>query len=115
MFALLRFVCELVFGSSLSLSRECFEYLSSNLHAIVTEIIQQSFSITLRSKRTLLLGDDLQTILKCRAISPLYGYCCSSTTDRPPLFESISQFGRLLFVRVDAPIHLNEYRLDNTK
>ncbi|CAF2382250.1 unnamed protein product [Rotaria sp. Silwood2] len=113
MFDLLRFVCELIFGSSLSLSHECFDYLSSNLHAIVTQIIQQSFSIALRSKRTRLLGDDLKLILKCRAISPLYGYCCSINTDKSSLFETTHQLGRTLFVQVDATINLNQNHLTN--
>ncbi|CAF0761390.1 unnamed protein product [Adineta steineri] len=82
MFDLLRYVCEFLFGSSLALSQESFEYLSTNLHIIVIQIIQQSFLITLRSKRIRLLGDDLQLVLKHRAISPLFGYCCSSTTNK---------------------------------
>ncbi|CAF0792729.1 unnamed protein product [Rotaria sordida] len=114
MFDLLRFVCELIFGSSLSLSHECFDYLSSNLHGIVTQLIQQSFSIALRSKRTQLIGDDLQLILKCRAISPLYGYCCSVNTDKLPLFEATHQLGRILFVQTDTMINLNEKHLTNT-
>lgn len=105
MFDLLRHVCELIFGSSLSLSRESFEYLSSNLHIIIIQLIQQSFSIVLRSKRTRLLGDDLQLILKCRGISPLFGYCCSSTTNTLPLFQVIHQ---------DA-INLNDNHLITTK
>ncbi len=107
MFDLLRIVCELVFGSSLSLSRESFDYLSSNLHAIIIQLIQQSFSIALRSKRTRLLGDDLQLILKCRAISPLFGFCCSSTTDIIPLFQTVRQDVRTLFVQNDVSINLH--------
>jgi hypothetical protein len=91
MFDLLRYVCELIFGSSLSLSRESFDYLSSNLHGIIIQLIQQSFSIALRSKRTRLLGDDLQLILQCRSISPLFGYCCSSTTNTIPSFQTPHQ------------------------
>jgi hypothetical protein len=98
MFDLFRFVCELIFGSSLSLSRECFDYLSSNLHNVIIQLIQQSFSNVLRSKRTRLLGDDLQLILKYRTISPLFGYCCSSTTDIIPLFQTIHQDVRILFI-----------------
>ncbi|CAF4654927.1 unnamed protein product [Rotaria sp. Silwood1] len=114
MFDSLRFICELIFGSSLSLSHECFDYLSSNLHILVTQIIQQSLSIALRSKRTRLLGDDLQLILKCRGISPLYGYCCSVNTNKLPLFETTHQLGRMLFVQADATINLNENHLINT-
>jgi hypothetical protein len=91
MFDLLRYVCELIFGSSLSLSRESFDYLSSNLHGIIIQLIQQSFFIALRSKRTRLLGDDLQLILQCRAISPLFGYCCSSTTNTIPSLQTPHQ------------------------
>jgi hypothetical protein len=108
MFDLLGFVCELTFGSSLSLSQESFEYLSSNLHLNIIQLIQQSFSIALRSKRTQLLGDDLQLVLKCRAISPLYGYCCSSTTDTAPLFQTVRQDARMLFVQTDILFNLNE-------
>lgn len=108
MFDLLRFVCEHIFGSSLCFSREIFDYLSCNLHIIVTQLIQQSFSITLRSKRTRLLGDDLQIVLKCRSISPLFGYCCLSTTDIIPSFRMVRQDGRTLFVQTNNSINLNE-------
>jgi hypothetical protein len=101
MFDLLRFVCELTFGSSLSLSRESFDYLSTKLHTILIQILQQSFSIALRSKRTRLLGDDLQLILKCRNISPLFGYCCLSTTDKMPLFQTVRQDARTYFIQTD--------------
>ncbi|CAF3937135.1 unnamed protein product, partial [Rotaria magnacalcarata] len=114
MFDLLRFICELIFGSSLSLSHECFDYLSFSLHSIVVQLIQQSFSIALRSKRTRLLGDDLQVILKCRAVSPLYGYCCSVATDKLELFETTRQLGRILFIRTDIPIDLKENLLTIT-
>ena len=106
MFDLLRFVCERIFGSSLFLSRECFEYLSSKLEILLIELIQQAFAITLRSKRTRFLGDDFQTILKCRSISPLFGYCCSSTTNRKRLFQTIRQDGRILFIQTDHSIDL---------
>ncbi|CAF1970827.1 unnamed protein product [Rotaria magnacalcarata] len=114
MFDLLRFICELIFGSSLSLSHECFDYLSFSLRSIVVQLIQQSFSIALRSKRTRLLGDDLQVILKCRAVSPLYGYCCSVATDKLELFETTRQLGRILFIRTDIPIDLKENLLTIT-
>jgi len=71
-------------------------------------LIQQSFSIALRSRRTRLLGDDLQLILKCRSISPLFGYCCSSTTDIIPSFQTVRQDARTLFVQTDILINLNE-------
>jgi hypothetical protein len=115
MFDLLRFVCELIFGSSLALSRESFDYLSSNLHVILIQLIQQSFSIALRSKRTRLLGDDFQLVLKCRAISPLFGYCCSSTTDIIPLFQIVHQDARTLFNQTDVSINLNENHLFTRK
>ena len=113
MFDLLRFVSEQIFGSSLSLSRESLEYLSSNLHVIIIQLIQQSFSIALQSKRTRLLGDDLQLILKCRAISPLYGYCCSSTTDTIPLVQIVPHHTRTLFTQTDNLINLNENNFKN--
>ena len=115
MFDLLRYVCELIFGSSLSLSRESFDYLSSNIHVIIIQLIQQSFSIALRSKRTRLLGDDLQLILKCRSISPLFGYCCSSTTNTIPSFQTIHQHARTLFVQTNQSIDLNENDVSITK
>jgi len=115
MFELLRFVCELIFGSSLCLSCESFDYLSSNLQTIFIELIQQSFSIALRSKRTRLLGDDLQLVLKCRMISPLFGYCCSSTTDILPSFQTVYRDGRMLFVQTDVSINLNENHLFTRK
>lgn len=115
MFDLLRFVCELKFGSSLCLSRESFDYLSSNLNNLITELIQQSFLIALRSKRTRLLGDDLQLVLQCRSITPLYGYCCYSTTKyKLPMFETVRQYGRMLYMQPDVLIALNENDLTNT-
>jgi len=115
MFDLLRFVCELVFESSLFLSRESFDYLSTKLHAILIQLLQQSFSIALRSKRTRLLGDDLQLILKCRNISPLFGYCCSSTTDKIPSFQTVRQDARTFFVQTDLPMNLTEHHLFTKK
>lgn len=106
MFDLLRFVCEQLFGSSLYLSRECFDYLSTRLQIILIEFLQQTFSITHRSKRTYVLGEDFQTILKCRSISPLFGYCCSSTINRKKLFQTLRQDGRILFRQTDKSIDL---------
>ena len=110
MFDVLRFVCERIFGSSLFLSRECLDYLSNKLQMILIELIQQSFSIVLRSKRTRLLGDDLQIILKSRSISPLFGYCCTSTTNRKTIFQTIRQDGRILFTQTDLPIDLTNIK-----
>lgn len=101
MFDLLRFVCEKIFGSSLFISRECFDYLSKKLQMIFIEVIHQSFAIALRSKRTRLCGDDLQIILKSHSISPLFGYCNPKT-----LFQTIRQDGRILFIQPDLPIDL---------
>ncbi|CAF0787813.1 unnamed protein product [Adineta ricciae] len=108
MFELLRYVCELIFGSSLALSRESFEYLSVHLHNIIVQLIQQAFTIALRAKRTQLLGDDLQIVLKCRNIPPLFGYCHSSTTNRASSFKSVYQGARTLFYQNDTIINFSE-------
>jgi hypothetical protein len=65
-FDLLRFVREFIFGLSLSLSSESFDYLSSNIHLIIIQLIQQLFFIALGSKRTGLLSNDLKLVVKCR-------------------------------------------------
>ena len=111
---MLRSVCELTLGSPLSLSHESFNYIFSNLRFVITQLIQQSFSIALRAKRTRLLGEDFKLILKCRAISPLYGYCCT-TKDTTPPFETVPQGGHVLFARTDIPISLKENYFTVTK
>ena len=115
MFELLRFVCELLFGSPLALSRECFDYLFSNLHTLVSRLIQQAFSLALRSKRTRLLGDDLQLVFRCHFISPLFGYSCSSRANRMPLFQTVRQNGRILYTQTDLLInlHRNHFHLSS--
>ena len=108
MFELLGFISELLFGSSSSLSQDCFDYLSSHLHVLVHRFLEQSFTIALRSKRTRLLGDDLQFVLRTRALPPLFGYCCSSTADTLPSFQVVRQGTRTLFVQTDTYIDLHK-------
>ena len=104
MFNLLYLVSELLFGSSLSLSNDSFQYLSSQLTSISTQLLQESFSIALRSRRTQVLGDDFQLVLKYRYITPLFGYCCPSTTNTLSSCQLVRQGARTLFVQSEIPI-----------
>ena len=108
MFTLLRSVDELLFDAPTSLSNECFEYLSSSLCTISKQLIQESFSIALRVKRTRLLGDDFQSVLKYRALCPLFGYCCSSTDEIVSSFQTVHQGPRRFFLQADRIIDISQ-------
>ena len=108
MFTLLRSVDELLFDASASLSNECFEYLSSCLCTISKQLIQESFSVALRAKRTRLLGDDFQSVLKHRALCPLFGYCCPSTNEIVSAFQTVHQGSRTFFVPSDRTIDIKK-------
>ena len=108
MFELLGFISEFLFGSSSLLSQDSFEYLSSHLHVLIHRFLQQSFAVALRSKRTRLLGEDLQVVLRCRALPPLFGYCCSSTANTEAPFQVVRQGTRTLFVQTDTCIDLHK-------
>lgn len=105
-FNCLYFVAELVFGSSLSLSHDCFQYLSSNVKFIITRLIQESLVIALRSRRTQLLIADFWVVFKYRNIEPLFGYCCSSTSNNLASFQLARQGARTLYVASDQSVDI---------
>ena len=66
MFDLINFLCENFCGST---SEETFEFFSIHLRLLLKEILSETFSITLKSRRTRLIIDDFLTVVRRRNLS----------------------------------------------